>query len=428
MATAAAPVPDKNYRHYVLGVLTLTYFMNFTDRQVLSVLLEDIKLEFALSDLQLGLLSGLAFALFYSTLGIPIARLADRSNRVRIVAGAAAVWSVATAACGLAANFWQLFLARVMVGVGEAGCAPPTMSTLADYYRKTELSRALAVLTSAAHIGALTGVIIGGYIAAHYGWRWAFVVVGLPGLIVALLIRFTVREPERGRLSDEPAPDPAASPAAAPFRETLSRLLGNRVYVCVAFGHAFAVVTAYVTANWGIVLYRRIFEIPVDQVGYYAAIGAVLGVIPGTIFGGILSDRLVRRDPRWQCWMPAIGLAIAVPLLVIAPFGATIMASVLLFAAAGFFKMLCIGPAAALMQSVVRPGERAVAASVFIFVSSGLGIGVGPLIVGAVSDALASDLGAASLRYAMTLSGLFALAGAVSFLLAARALGGEAKA
>lgn len=419
MASLAEPVPDKNYRHYVLGVLTLTYFMNFTDRQVLSVLLEDIRLEFALSDTQLGLLSGFAFAIFYSTLGIPIARLADRTNRVRIVAGAAALWSVATAMCGFAANFVQLFVARVAVGVGEAGCAPPTMSVLADYYRKSELSRALGVLTGAAHLGALAGVVIGGLVAEAYGWRYAFLVVGLPGLAIAALIRSTVREPERGRLTEGSAEDKARPP----FRETVSRLLRNRIFLFVAFGHALAVTMAYVTANWGIVLYRRVFDVGAAEVGIYFAIAVLLGSAPGTILGGVLSDRLIRRDPRWQCWLPAIGMTASFPLLVIAPFAATVWPAAILFTGAFFLKNLALAPAAAMMQSVVRPGERAVAASVFIFLSSGLGIGVGPTLVGVISDGFAPAYGEDSLRYAISIMSVTVLLGAVMFMFGGRALG-----
>lgn len=416
-AGADGAVPDRRYRHYALGVLTVVYFFNFADRQVLAVLLEDIKLEFALSDTELGLLSGLAFALFYSTLGIPIARLADRANRVKIVAGACAVWSLATAACGLAANFVQLLLARIAVGVGEAGCAPPTHAVLADYYHKSELSRALGILTAAAPAGAIAGVILGGIIAESWGWRYAFIVVGLPGLLVAAVAFFTLREPERGRLSETP---PSGDRPA--FLDTAKRLFANRVFLFVTLGNAFAVMMAYVVANWAPPLYRRVFELGAAEVGLYAALGIVIGGLPGTIAGGIMSDMLVRRDPRWQGWMPAIGLAIAFPLLLTAPFSPTVFGAALVFAAGTFFANLCLGPAAALIQTVARPDERALAASLYIFVGSGLGIGVGPLVVGLLSDGFAPAYGTDSLRYAMAATSVLTLMGAAMFLAAAPAL------
>jgi predicted MFS family arabinose efflux permease len=418
LANHAVPVSDSKHRHYALAVLTLTYFFNFADRQVLSVLLEDIKLEFALSDTQLGLLSGLAFALFYSTLGIPIARLADRANRVKIIASAVAVWSLATAACGLATNFVQLMLARVAVGVGEAGCGPPSHAVLADYYEPDKLSRALGILAAAAPLGAVIGVLLGGFITQYYGWRLAFVVVGLPGLLVALLVYLTVREPKRGQLAQA---DVAVERPA--FRETFRRLSTNSLFIFVAFGNACAVMMAYVSATWAPPLYRRVYEIGAAEVGVYAAIGVILGAFPGTLAGGWVSDRLIKRDPRWQCWMPALALMISFPILIVAPFSPSVLTATLVFAAGSFLNYMCLGPASALAQTVTHPGERAVAASLFIFLSSGLGIGVGPSLVGFISDSLAPVYGVDSLRYAMAVMSVSVLIAAALFLFAARALG-----
>lgn len=411
------PIPDRGYRHYALGVLTIVYFFNFVDRQVLAILLEDIKLEFSLSDTQLGLLSGLAFVLFYSTLGIPIARLADRANRVKIIAGACAIWSVATAACGMAANFTQLLFARVAVGIGEAGCAPPTHSVLADFYRRTELSRALGILTAAAPAGAIAGVMLGGWIAETWGWRYAFIVVGLPGLVVAAIAFLTLREPERGRLGGV-----APTEAPPPIMETAKRLFTNRIFVFVMLGNAFAVMMAYVVANWAPALYRRVFDLGATEVGFYAALGVIFGGLPGTIVGGIMSDALVKRDVRWQGWMPAFGLILSFPFLLIAPFAPTVIGATVIFALGTFFNNLCLAPGAALIQSVARPNERALAASLYIFASSALGIGAGPLVVGILSDGFAPVYGADSLRYAMSITTIVTLIAAAMFLIAAPAL------
>ena len=190
------------YRWYVLIMLAVMYAFSIMDRQILSILLEDIRAEFVLTDLQLGLLSGVAFALFYATLGIPIARLADRFNRVSIISAAVALWSVMTALCGAASSFWYLFLARVGVGVGEAGGNPPAHSVISDYFNKDERSFALSVYTSGAALGLLLGLVTGGFVAEYYGWRWAFVCAGVPGLALALLLKLTVREPVRGGLEE----------------------------------------------------------------------------------------------------------------------------------------------------------------------------------------------------------------------------------
>ena len=242
------------YRWYVLGVLALTYAFSFMDRQIVSILLEDLRLEFALSDTQLGLLSGLAFALFYATLGIPIARLADRYNRINIISTAVAVWSIMTALCGSATSFVQLFLARVGVGIGEAGGGPPSHSTIADYFGPSERSFAISIYSLGATIGALMGLIMGGYVAEHYGWRMAFFVAGVPGLALAILVKLTVREPKRGAMDD-----PSAKPKEAPPRDSMIQsarsLFSNAIYRRVNVAHMLAVFVGYGLVSWKPALY-----------------------------------------------------------------------------------------------------------------------------------------------------------------------------
>ena len=212
------------YRYYVLAMLTLTYAFSVMDRQVMSILLEDLRAEFLLDDTQLGLLSGLAFALFYSVLGIPLARLADRSSRINIIAVCVAIWSVMTALCGAAQNFVQLFLGRVGVGVGEAGSSPPSHSMIADYFAPNERSLALAVVMMGASFGSLFGLVLGGFVAESYGWRMAFVAAGVPGLLLAAVLKISIREPVRGGL-DAPATTPSiARPQQMSFRATLVEL------------------------------------------------------------------------------------------------------------------------------------------------------------------------------------------------------------
>ena len=293
---------------------------------------------------------------------------------------------------------------------------------LADYYRKSELSRAIAILTAAAPAGAIAGVIIGGWIAENWGWRWAFIVVGLPGLLVALITWLTLREPERGRLSDAPL-----SAERSPFINIVRRLFTNRLFLLVMLGNAFAVMMAYIVANWAPTLYRRVFELGTAEAGFYAALGIIFGGLPGTVSGGILSDALVKRDPRWQVWMPTVGLIISFPLLLLAPFAQTVLTATLIFAFGTFFNNLCLGPAAALIQTIARPNERALSAALYIFASSLLGIAVGPLIVGLLSDMLAVEYGTDSLRYAMSITSILTLFGAIIFLIAAPELRTGAK-
>ncbi len=392
------------YRWYVLGVLSLTYAFSFMDRQILSILLEDIRAEFVLSDLQLGLLSGIAFALFYATLGIPIARLADRFNRVSIVSLAVAIWSAMTALCGAAGNFWQLFLARVGVGVGEAGGSPPSHSIISDYFSKEERGFAMSIYSLGTSLGMLFGLVMGGFVAEYYGWRWAFVCAGVPGLALALLLKFTVREPVRGAMEEmtqagkAPAPEQKESMSDA-FRA----LWANRSYRYVNLAHMCGVFVGYGFTVWKPPLYLRQFDLSQSEVGLVIGLtSAGLGV-PGMLLGGYLADRLSTRDVRGPAWLCAAAVLLAAPVYMLALWSSDWIMTTLLIGLGIFLYSLSHAPGLAIVQTVVEPHRRAQAAAYVFFLSNMLGLGLGPVLVGSLSDGFSAEFAHRSLNAALGL-------------------------
>ena len=416
MSQAYATQP-KFYRYYVLALLAMTYAFSFMDRQIVSILLGDLKAEFDLNDTQLGLLSGLAFALFYSTMALPIARLADKSNRVNIIAGAVALWSLVTALCGAVQNFWQLFLGRVGVGIGEAGGLSPAHSVLSDYFDENERALALSLYSIGIGVGAFMGLALGGYVAQEYGWRMAFIVAGLPGLILALLVWLTIKEPPRGQMDAGKADD-----EAMPVIDTLKELAANRIYRNVVLAHVLVVFTGYSFSAWLPQHILRSFpDVSQAQVGTIIGLVFLVGAVGGMLSGGLISNYFGRRFGRgWQLRPATYGVALAVPVYIWALATDHFALAIALFVIGGLFIYQQHGPGLAVVQSSVKPSQRAFAASLNFFFSNLLGLGVGPLAVGAISDALAPQYGAASLSYALMISTLFAAAGFVIFLMACR--------
>jgi predicted MFS family arabinose efflux permease len=303
------PPKSKHYRRYVLFLLTIVYALNFVDRQILVILQESIKADMALSDAQLGLLTGFAFAIFYVSVGIPIARWADVGNRKNIVAGAVAIWSGMTALSGLTQNFYQLLLARIGVGIGEAGGSPPSHSILSDYYPAKERGRAMAIYSTGVYLGILIGFIVGGWVNEHYGWRIAFFAVGLPGLLVALIVKFTIREPIRG------IADGIEIKTSVTFKETLSILWALKSFRFFALASGLTAFCSYGIGNFLPSFLIRSHGFETTQVGISLAITAGLGGIIGTYAGGHFADKLGLKDMRWYLWVPAIP-AIFAPLLI----------------------------------------------------------------------------------------------------------------
>jgi len=386
-----------NKRYRVLAVLWLVSLFSFLDRQVLAVLLEPIKAEFGLSDTQLGLLGGVAFGSFYAVFGLPIARLVDRFNRRNLLALSIFLWSGMTALCGAVGSFAGLFAARAGVAIGEAGGSPSTASLLSDYFAPRERARAFAVLTMAIPVSIMTGYILGGLLNDLYGWRMAFVAIGLPGVLVALLVLAVVREPVRG------ASENMADSGAIGLRDALGRLWSRRAYRHVALGGALCSMGTWGSGVWLPSFFVRVHGFTIGEAG--TAVGLVFGLggIVGTLGGGFLADWLATRtgDDRWYVRVPLIALAGAVPLA----FGAFLAGQ----ATTALILLACMvtlmhgygGPHAALLQSLAEPRLRGLSVSVYNFVNNLVAMGIGPLFVGAISDIYGVSEGPAALRYAI---------------------------
>lgn len=409
--------PSSAYARYVLGLLFVVNVFNFIDRQILAILLEPIKKDLGVSDSAMGFLTGVAFALFYTAAGIPIARLADRGSRRTVITVGLAIWSAMTAASGLARTFAQLAAARIGVGVGEAACTPPAHSMLADYFPPERRSTALAVYGMGVHVGILFGFVIGGVVNELYGWRNALYVVGLPGLLLATLVALTVREPIRG------AADGLAPPAApVPFREAAQEVRGLASLRHMAIGaglHSFA---GYALAAWGPAFMVRVHHMGTREVG--ATLGLITGFAgaAGAITGGLLADRLGRRDPRWTLWVPAIAATIEVPLLIaflLVPSRTLALA----FAFPGVMAgAMWLGPVFAGSQNLVRPALRAFTSSLMVFVINLIGLGLGPQAVGLLNDGLGPRFGAEAIRYSLCAVALANVWAAGHWVWAARTL------
>ena len=417
------------YRWYVVWLLFLVYVLNFVDRQILIILMEPIRLEFGFSDKQLGLLGGLAFALLYSTLGIPIARLADRANRVNIISISILVWSLATALTGLARNFTHLLLARIAVGVGEAGCSPPAYSLLADYFRKEQRTTAFSIYSMGIYGGIFVGYLVGAIVAEYHGWRAAFWVVGLPGIALALLVKLTLREPPRG-LADGAAP----APSPPPMKEVLRRLAGKRSFQHLAFAAALHAFVGYGVSGFHPSFLIRTHQFSVAETGLILSMVAAVSGIGGTWLGGYLSDRFTnwRKDIRWQLWVPGIATLINVPVALLAYTHPDRYAVIALLFVSLVFGVMYLGPTFATIQRLVSARERALGSALLLLVINLVGLGLGPWLVGAVSDAMnqvyLADGGAAAtakaqgLRTALAIMVCVNVWSFVHYMLAARTL------
>jgi MFS family permease len=416
----AVTPPSKGYRRYVLFLLTIVYALNFVDRQILVILQESIKADMLLSDAQLGLLTGFAFAIFYVSVGIPIARWADVGNRKNIVAGAIAVWSGMTALSGLTQNFYQLLLARIGVGVGEAGGSPPSHSILSDYYPAKERGRAMSIYSTGVYLGILIGFIVGGWVNEHYGWRIAFFAVGLPGLLVALVVKFTLREPIRG------ISDGVEIKTSVTFKETISTLWGLKSFRFFALGSGLTAFCSYGIGNFLPSFLIRSHGFETTQVGISLAITAGLGGIIGTYAGGHFADKLGLKDIRWYLWVPAIPAIFGPALIATAMFLDDSTQALSLLFISTVFGALYLGPVIAITHTLVSPSMRAMSSAVLFFVLNLIGLGCGPLVVGLISDALTPSLGSGdALRYSIAGVSFVGLLSMLAFYRAAKYLPGD---
>lgn len=399
-ATPRAPAQpgelSTNYKIYALGLLVLVYISNYADRILLGILLPAIKAEFDLSDTELGFLHGTAFAIFYATLGVPIAIYADRGNRKLVIVAATATWSIMTALCGLAQTYWQLVAARIGVGVGEAGSNPPSHSIISDLFTLKYRGTALAIFSQGVSLGIVVGLYGGAQIAEAYGWRVAFYALGLPGVLIALLVLFTLVEPRRGAAEAQPL-----SANIPTFGETIRFIASQRSLVHIITGATLTTLVGYSGVLWWPSFIVRSHGLsPADMSAFLALVFGV-GSGFGIFLGGYLSDYFGRRDVKL---MPRV---VTIATLVGLPFGAAIYLvdnSTLVFlligipaAAGGMY----LGPSLAMAQSLVAVRMRTVASALFLFIINLIGMGLGSVIIGGMSDALTPQYGQDALRYTL---------------------------
>lgn len=401
MATAAARNTGMAPVRVTLWILLAVYVFNFIDRQIVNILAEPIARDLELSDTEIGLMTGLAFALFYTVLGIPIARFADRptTSRPRLIATALALWSAMTAVCGLAQNFWQLLLARIGVGVGEAGCTPPAHSLISDIVPAERRASALAFYSLGIPIGTLLGMIIGGTLSDRVGWREAFVIVGLPGVALALVVWFVLREPRR---SDAIAALRAKSqPAALPLGQAVSEVMRSRAFLLLLLAGSAAAFLAYGKTTWTTIFFQRTHDLTPGQVGlWFGLINGSAGIL-GTWAGGYLADRFGAANRRHVLSAPAIGMALAVPIAIAAYHAPSWPMALALLFVPTVCNSLYYGPCYSAAQGLVPLRARAIAAAVLLFCQNLIGLGLGPLFFGMLSDWLQPAYGADSVRYVL---------------------------
>lgn len=408
---AARRPPDqaRGYRAYVLAMLVLLYTSNFIDRTILGVLGQSIKEDLRLSDAQLGLLGGLAFAVLYSTLGVPVARLAERHPRTGVISAALAVWSAMTAACALAGGFWQLMAARIGVGIGEAGCIPPANSLLADYFPPEKRATAAGVFSLGIPLGALLGAILGGLIAQTWGWRAAFALVGLPGVALAGLFRLTVREPPRGAFDAAP---PESAPPLAAVAASLAR---KPAFLHLAFAAALAAFAGYGVQTFAVPFLLRGFQVTLLQASLVFGLFGALSAGVGVVAGGAITDRAARKDRRWYVLIPAAGFVLAAPLYMLAFLQRDLLWLGVLVIPPAVLQYLYFGPLYATTTNMVGPRSRATAAALLTLVINLIGLGLGPTVIGWASDQFATHAYTGLIPYARACPGGLPPPGATGF-------------
>ena len=399
----------------VLLILLLAYIFNFVDRQIIGVLAVPIKAELGLDDEQLGLMGGVAFALFYSGLAIPIAWLADRRSRVNIIAISVAIWSLFTAVCGLAQNFWHLFLARMGVGIGEAGGVAPSYALISDFYPKDRRARALAFFSLGIPIGSALGVFFGGWIGQYLDWRWAFIIVGLAGLPAALLVKLGIREPVRGGYDTA---DGAASDPAPPFPSVVRRLARTPSFWLLSFGAASGSILGYGLIFWLPSFFSRSFDLELVDVGWFYGSIVLIGGMAGTWLGGWFADRVGPDRPASYALIPAISFLIAAPVFAIGTMTSSLPLAWILFAIGQMLALAWLGPVIAAVQHIVPPNMRATASASFLFINNLIGIGFGIWLLGRMSRVLNAAYGEESLRYSILYGLAFYLLSALLYFIA----------
>jgi len=409
------------YRKFILGLLFLVGLFNYGDRFMLAVLLPDIKTDLDLTDTQIGFITGVGFTVFYAVCGIPIARLADRGSRRVIISSVVAIWSVMTAICGLAQSFAQLAVARILVGVGEAGATPSSQSLIADYYPKERRASSLAVYALSSPVGILLGFLLGGLIAGSFGWRVALFAFGLPGLALALVILLSLRDPPRG-FADEKTflSETAQSPPLKSFWSTWKSLFARKSFfhACMAGGVFSFMFLAF--AQWAPSFLTRSHGMKMAEIGVWLAFIIGISQILAIYSGGVISDRLIRRDMRLPLWMSGIAILVSGPLFFLVYVLDSVGIVLTILFPALFFVSLQGATLYALVQNVASREDRSLAAAILVLFFNLVG-GLGPQVVGIVSDMLMPTYAEDSLRYALLSATIVAVIwSAIHFFMAAQ--------
>jgi len=407
-------------RYYTLALLTAVYALNFLDRTIFNVLIEPIKKEFQLSDTMLGLLAGFGFVLMYSALGMPIARLADRSNRRNIVTAGLAFWSAMTALCGMAQNVAMLAVARIGVGIGESAGTPASQSIIADLFNKDERPRALGIFAIGTYLGVFLGYFFGGWVNQYFGWRAAFISAGIPGIAIALLLRFTIPEPVRRADSGEKASNEALG-------TTFAFLLSQKSFVLVLIGFCLAGFTNYSTSVWIPPFLARVHHLTSAEIGTYAGTFKGLFGIAGALLGGFVVAKIGKDDDRWKVWAPAIMSGLGGPIFVLCMLTPNFHVMVWTLGLFSLFVGFHLGPIFAVAQTIAKTSMRALAAASMLLTGTCFGLGVGPLAVGYLNDSLKAAYGAEAVRYSLMLAALATVLASLFFILAAQSIRADIK-
>ncbi|MEM8800196.1 MAG: MFS transporter [Pseudomonadota bacterium] len=430
----AADQATSLYRGYVLFILVVVYTFNFLDRQIVGILAVPIQQDLGLSDTQLGLMGGLAFALFYTFLGIPIAMLADRKSRVWIMTIALTIWSAMTAVCGLAQNFAQLFLARLGVGVGEAGGVAPAYALIADYFPPKSRARAMSIYSFGIPIGSALGILLGGILTTYLSWRAAFIAVGIAGIVIAPIFRLTVKEPQRGGNDGlTTAPNPVA------IKDVLRVLVGKPSFWGLSFGAAFSSMMGYGITFWLPSFFVRSFGEELPQffsfmpdvliptgagpllyASYFYGALLLFGGIAGIWAGGALGDRFGGTRKSTYALIPAFAFSATLPFYIGGVLSTNLLLTFFLFLVPTALSLMWLGPVITAFQHLVPVSMRATASAVFLFINNLIGLGLGNFILGALSDAMTARFAEEALRYAILSGGVFYLFAAVLFFITSK--------